>query len=90
MMAFMLQRGCCGGASRACFDNQPRDEALPTVDELKALEAEILEELETLNVASSDPKSAKTATTIVAADAEGERRARLQTMALSGQACHNP
>jgi hypothetical protein len=46
---FVPQSGCCGGGtSRARFANQPRDEALPTVEELRALEADIVAELDTL------------------------------------------
>ena len=43
------QGGCCGGGvSRARFSNQPGGEALPTEEELSALEMDPLQEPDTL------------------------------------------
>ena len=51
-----IPQGSCygGGASRARFGSQPREEALPTEEELKELEADILRKLEALDAAGGE------------------------------------
>ena len=73
-----IPQGSCygGGASRARFGSQPREEALPTEEELKELEADIRRKLEALDAAGGEADSA-------VPSAERARAARVE--AISGR-----